>query len=185
MGDPLSFAASLLGIASFGISMVTTLSTFTLSYTSASEKISSLSADISVTSSILTSLGNTIQEYEAEFHFKIDNFQNAKAACEKNFDNLGNAIKAVKRDKIKDVIGKKIWRGVAEVGLWEKLKFALGGEQSLKDLVVSIETSKSTLQLLLDSVNLLILKRLSKKYSRPFFLFDFIASLSVVEEVVG
>jgi hypothetical protein len=52
----------------------------------------------------------------------------------------------------------------------EKLKFALGGEQNLKDLVVSIETSKSTLQLLLDSVNLLILKKLSKKYSRLFFL---------------
>jgi hypothetical protein len=162
MGDPLSFAASLLGIASFGISMVTTLSTFTLSYTSASKKILSLSADISVTSSILTSLGNTIQEYEAEFHFKIDNFENAKAACERNFNNLGKAIKAVKRDKIKDVIGKKTW-WEAEVGVWEKLKFALGGEQNLKDLVVSIETSKSTLQLLLDSVNLLILKRLSKK----------------------
>jgi hypothetical protein len=169
MGDPLSFAASLLGIASFGISMVTTLSTFTLSYTSASKKILSLSADISVTSSILTSLGNTIQEYEAEFHFKIDNFENAKAACERNFNNLGKAIKAVKRDKIKDVIGKKTW-WEAEVGVWEKLKFALGGEQNLKDLVVSIETSKSTLQLLLDSVNLLILKRLSKKYSRLFFL---------------
>jgi hypothetical protein len=42
MGDPLSLAASFLGIASFGISMVTTLNTFTLSYTSASEKISSL-----------------------------------------------------------------------------------------------------------------------------------------------
>jgi hypothetical protein len=118
MGDPLSFAASLLGIASFGISMVTTLSTFTLSYTSASEKISSLSADISITSSILTSLGYTIQEYEAEFHFKIDNFENAKAACEKNFTNLGETIKAVKRDKIKDVIGKKIWWDSGEVGVW-------------------------------------------------------------------
>jgi hypothetical protein len=113
IGDPLSFAASLLGIASFGISMVTTLSTFTLSYTSASEKISSLSAEVSVTSSILTSLGSTIQEYEAEFHFKIDNFQNAKAACERNFNNLGKAIKAMKRGESKDVIGKKAWREVA------------------------------------------------------------------------
>jgi hypothetical protein len=41
--------------------------------------------------------------------------------------------------------------------------FALGGEDEIKGLVVSIETSKSTLQLLLDSVNLLVLKRLSKK----------------------
>jgi hypothetical protein len=130
-------------------------------------------ADISITSSILTSLGHTIQEYEAEFHFKIDNFENVKAACEKNFNNLGKAIKVVKRGESKDVIGKKIWREAAEVGVWEKLKFALGGEQSLKDLVVSIETSKSTLQLLLDSMNLLILKKLSKKYSRLFFLFRF------------
>jgi hypothetical protein len=71
------------------------------------------------------------------------------------------------------VIGKKIWWDSAEVGVWEKLKFAVGGEQNLKDLVVLIETSKSTLQLLLDSMNLLILKRLSKKYSRLFFLFCF------------
>lgn len=95
---------------------------------------------------------------------------NAKAACEKNFSNLGKAIKAVKRDKVKDVIGKKIRWDSVEVGVWEKLKFALGGEQNLKDLVVSIETGKSTLQLLLDWVNLLILKRFSKKYSRLFFL---------------
>jgi hypothetical protein len=70
----------------------------------------------SIASSILTSPGRTIQEYEAEFHFKIDNSENAKAACEKNFNNLGKVIKAVKRDKIKDVIGKKIWWDSAEVG---------------------------------------------------------------------
>jgi hypothetical protein len=104
------------------------LSTFTLSHTSASEKISSLSADISITSSILTSLDHTIQEYEAKFHFKIDNFQSAKAACERNFNNLGKAVKAVKRGESKEVIGKKIWQEAAEVGVWEKLKFALGGE---------------------------------------------------------
>jgi hypothetical protein len=98
---------------------------------------------------------------------------------------LGKAIKVVKRGESKDVIGKKIWWETAEVGVWEKLKFALGGEQSLKDLVVSIETSKSTLQLLLDSMNLLILKRLSKKYSRFSSCSVLIASLSAGEEVVG
>jgi hypothetical protein len=48
--------------------------------------------------------------------------------------------------------------------VWDKLMYALGGEDFLKDLVLSIETSKSNLQLLLDSLKFRILKTLSTKY---------------------
>ena len=46
---------------------------------------------------------------------------------------------------------------------WERLKFALGGGDKLKELLVSIETAKSNLLLLLDWVNLLVLNKLKKK----------------------
>jgi hypothetical protein len=41
---------------------------------------------------------------------------------------------------------------------------AMGGADALRDLVLSINTSKSNLQLLLGSLNFLVLKSLSKKY---------------------
>ena len=73
-----------------------------------------LSAGISLTSLILTELGNTVKECEAEFSITAHNFAAAKGACRRNF---------------------------------LRLKFALGGEDKLKELLVSIETAKSNLWL--------------------------------------
>lgn len=50
------------------------------------------------------------------------------------------------------------------MGIWPKMMHAMGGADALKDLVLSIDTSKSNLHLLLESLNFLILKSLSKKY---------------------
>jgi hypothetical protein len=49
------------------------------------------------------------------------------------------------------------------VNVWEKLKFALGGDSKMKVLLEDLQDAKATLQLLLDSMILLVLKRLSKK----------------------
>ncbi|KAH6674789.1 hypothetical protein B0J14DRAFT_21998 [Halenospora varia] len=153
MAEAIGLGSSILGIASFGASVVTTLHKLTTSYRGADAKINSLSSDIALTASILTSLGHTVKEYEVEFHLKADNFIPAREQCEKNFERLSKALRDVRKSDRKD-------KGATP---WKKLMFALGGEDEIKDLMSEIESSKSTLQLLLDSVNLLVLKRLSKK----------------------
>jgi hypothetical protein len=70
MADATGLGASLLGIAGAGIKIVTTLRTFAASYSRASGRINSLSADVALTASILTELGNTVKEYEVELHFR-------------------------------------------------------------------------------------------------------------------
>lgn len=50
-----------------------------------------------------------------------------------------------------------------KMSTWEKLCFALGGEDEMRVLVADIETAKSNLALLLDWVKLFILKELNKK----------------------
>jgi hypothetical protein len=50
-----------------------------------------------------------------------------------------------------------------DVNVWEKLKFALGGDEKMEALVEDLQDAKATLQLSLDLMNLLVLKRLSKK----------------------
>jgi len=50
-----------------------------------------------------------------------------------------------------------------DVNVWKKLKFALGGDSKMEALVEDLQDAKATLQLLLDLMNLLVLKCLSKK----------------------
>jgi hypothetical protein len=165
MAEAIGLGASLLGIAAAGAKVVTTLRVFLTSYTSADQKTSDLSTDVSLTASILTELATTVQEYEVEFRLKADNFNKAKEICERNFNLLHKAIKEAKKSITRESTGTdRSNKRNGKMSAWKKLNFALGGEVNFKELAASIETSKSNLQLLLDSVNLLILKKLSKKF---------------------
>ncbi len=158
MADPLSVAASVVGIAAFGIQIVKTLTTFINVYRSAEQRIQNLTADIALTSSILKEIGETIDTYEKECRLTVENFIATRDTCQRNFNVLIVALKVVKKESTSNRVVQ-----VKELDLWVKLKHALGGEQELKDLVASIETSKSNLQLLLDSLNFAILRSLREK----------------------
>jgi hypothetical protein len=98
---------------------------------------------------------------------KADNFAKAQVVYHRNFERLEKALRqARKPQKVprEDSSGKKVQGEEQVANAWEKLKFALGGKDGAKELVISIETSKSNLQLLLDSTQLLILKKLNKEY---------------------
>ena len=97
MAEAIGLGASLLGIAGAGIKIVTTLRTFAASYSSASSRIKNLSADVALTASILTELGNTVKEYEVELHLRIDNFERARSLVESCFEKLSAALEKAKR----------------------------------------------------------------------------------------
>jgi hypothetical protein len=124
-----------------------------------------------LTASILTELGNTVKEYEAELHLRVENFERARSLVEVCFEKLSAALKRAKKDeKVKwNSFGKRralfstIRGSTRDVNVWEKLKFALGGDSKMEALVEDLQDAKATLQLLLDSMKLLVLKRFSKK----------------------
>jgi hypothetical protein len=116
-------------------------------------------------------LGNTVKEYEVELHLRVENFERAKSLVEGCFEKLSAALREAKKDEnVKwNSFGKRmalfstIKGSTRDVNVWEKLKFALGGDSKMEALVEDLQDAKATLQLLLDSMNLLVLKRLSKK----------------------
>jgi hypothetical protein len=57
MAELIGLSASILGIAAFGASLVTTLRSFARSYSSAKQKINDLATDVALTASILVDLG--------------------------------------------------------------------------------------------------------------------------------
>jgi hypothetical protein len=165
MAEAIGLGASIAGLATFGAQIVTSLRTYASAYQRAEQKISDLSSDLALINSILTDLGTSITKYEVKFHITAKNFVEVKKTCERNFVKLSGALKEVKREdaEAEGVRRKGKARGL---GAWEKLKFALGGETELKEFLLSIEISKSTLQLLLESFKLFILLRL---YGFPSF----------------
>lgn len=159
MAEAIGLGASIAGLATFGAQIVTNLRTYVSAYQRAEHKINDLSSDLALINSILTDLGASITKYEVKFHITAKNFIEAKATCERNFEKLSKALKEAKREDA-DTEGARRKGKKGNLGAWEKLKFALGGEAELKEFLLSIESSKSTLQLLLESFKLFILLRL-------------------------
>lgn len=158
MAEGIALGASIAGLATFGAQIVTNLRTYASSYARAEQQINDLSSDLALINSILTDLGTSISKYEVKFRITAKNFVEVKKTCERNFNRLDKALKEVKKKDVADDEGAK--RKKKSLGAWEKLMFALGGEKELKEFLTSIESSKSTLQLLLESFKLFILLRL-------------------------
>jgi hypothetical protein len=154
------FAASFASLAALGIQIVTTLNTFATTFARAEQQIKDLSASVALTSSILESIGKTIKEYEEQFRLTVDNFIATRDTCERNFSALWAALRRIKKGETEEEIEVRVIR---KISFWERMMYAVGGADALRDLVLSIETSKSNLQLLLSSLNFLVLKRLGQK----------------------
>jgi hypothetical protein len=165
MAEAIGFAASIAGLAAFGIQIVTTLNTFATSYSRAEQQIGDLCADVSLTASILKSIEEMIKEYKGEFQLTVDNYIATRDQCERNFNTLWFTLKVVKKDESEKPEVKGKYRIGGRMGVWPKIMHAMGGADALRDLVLSIETSKSNLQLLLGSLNFLVLKNLREKYA--------------------
>jgi hypothetical protein len=80
------FGASVLGIAGAGIAVATTLIQFSASYKGSTQKIEDLFSRVSLTATILTTVGNTIEIHKD--YFKEDNFR----------EKFGRVTERCKRD---------------------------------------------------------------------------------------
>lgn len=155
----IGLGASIAGLATFGAQIVTSLRTYASSYARAERKVDDLSNDLALLSSVLTDLGTCLTKYEAKLRFKVELFIEATATCERNLGRLSIALKKMKRN---DAEAERAQRkgNATNLGIWTKLMLALGGEKELNEFLTSIERSKSTLQLSLESFHLLVLLQL-------------------------
>jgi hypothetical protein len=167
MADAIGFASAIAGLAAFGIQIVTTLNTFVTTYSNAEQQIKDLSASVALTTSILESIGKEIKAYEDQCQLTVDKYIAVSDMCEKNFNSLWVALKVVKKEKGEKPQVKAELRIGGRMSVWAKISHAVGGADALKDLVLSIETSKSNLQLLLSSLQFSVLRGLRKGYGIP------------------
>lgn len=165
MAEAAGLAASILAIAGAGISITTTLYRFTKSYQSTDRKVEGIVTTVSVTSSILTELGNAIKEHPDDLQ-KLNRwalFSDTIAGCKKDFEIIGIAIGEARKGGATMQDQQKVRKDAkARATPRQKLKWAIGGETEIENLLSSLERSKSNLQLLLDASNYDTLRKLEK-----------------------
>ena len=145
MAEVVGLAASIIGIATFAESVVMTFQNFVSSYSRADFKIIQLSNDLAVLSMTLRCLGEAAKKDEDKLGAKAcDLFVAAEGNCKRIFDRLEKALSKARKDN-----GRSM-------SAWEKLKYSCGEEDELDDLMVSIESSKSTLTLVWGFVSISI-----------------------------
>lgn len=188
MAEVIGLVASLAALATTGIGIVKTLNLFVTAFARANQQIENLTANVSLTSNVLQSLSEMIDEYKDELGLTVDNFIAARDICNRNFQRLLEALHQVEKNEetteVKnDPTGTKANVHKAKKGetkheirkkqpvtisVWDRLLYVLGGADALKDLIISIEASKSTLQLLLQSLQLLVFKHLARRLANGF-----------------
>lgn len=158
----IGFGASVLGIAGAGISVATTLIRFSVSYKGSTQKIEDLSSRVSLTATILTTVGNTIESHKD--YFKEDNFRDkfgrVTDRCKKDYEALGKALHKAKSEA--NEVGSETWV-TRKMTPWRKLLWALGGEEQMKDLQSSLEESKSQVLMMQSAASLIVLQIIGRR----------------------
>jgi hypothetical protein len=159
----IGFGASVLGIAGAGISVATTLIRFSMSYKGSAEKIENLSSRVSLTATILTTVGNTIENHKD--YFKEDNFKDefgqVTERCKKDYETLRQALQKAKSEV--DSVGSERERRVKKMTPWRKRIWALGGEERMRDLGSSLEESKTQVLMMQSAASLIVLQILGRR----------------------
>lgn len=165
MMDGISVAASIIGIAEAGFQIATKLITLATQISTASDRVSSIGNDISLTSGVLRQLGELINQNQKTTDdgisiFKEDGLEltrKSAAACERIFLEVKNeAMKASKQ------IRESKWLGVGKMKLSnaEKAKWPFI-QPSIEILRADLREAKGTLMLMLQLGSLALCKRMA------------------------
>jgi hypothetical protein len=164
--EAIGLGASIIGIAGVGVSVVTALTKFSISYKESDNKIQELASRVSLTATILQAIGDTVKENEAGFKeeaFMIT-WKEVLDACAGIYGKLSVAISKAK--------GKDMARGNSKKRLstWNRLKWALGSEAEMKDLESSLGKSAQQVMMMQQIIQLTAIKLLRKSYVQTTFL---------------
>lgn len=160
MAEAIGLGASIIGIAGAGVSVVTALTKFSISYKESDNKIQELAARVSLTASILQAIGDTVKENESGFKKEafMVTWKEVLHACKENYGKLNIAISKANKHESRSGSSKKL------VSNWGRLKWALGGEAQMKDLESSLEKSAQQVMMMQQVIQLTAIKLLGKSY---------------------
>jgi hypothetical protein len=143
--DPLSIATSIIAVASTGIQLSTTLYTYAETVIKADQNVKDIARDLSITSTVVTQLGQLLGQDEA----KALHCESALVAARNAVEGCDVIFKAIQKalDKNLDQQGK----GKRQNPMLRRLKWPLV-EPRLHKLQVRLERLKNTLVLALNAV---------------------------------
>lgn len=151
MADPLSVAASIAGIATAGIQVSIKIVTLAGQVSTASDRISAIGNDVSLTSGILHQLGELTNQKAAHRHVSIFNKEglettkNSAEVCRRIFEEVeretSKASELIRRRKHQ--IGGKVKLSMVEKAKWPFL------QPGLEILRTDLREAKNTLMLML------------------------------------
>ena len=145
IADPLSITASIVGIASAGIQLSTTLYSYTETVINADKNIREIARDLSITSSVITELGTLLRQDDAtqlQCESALTTAREAVHGCEEVFKEIQKEL-----NKSLDLEGN----GKSPMSKLKRLKWPLV-EPKLNVLQVRLERLKNTLVLMLNVV---------------------------------
>ncbi|KAI4272951.1 MAG: hypothetical protein L6R38_006464 [Xanthoria sp. 2 TBL-2021] len=160
--DGVSIAASLVGLGTAGCQIAIKLYTLASQISTASQRISSVSNDISLTSGVLKELGEFMTRETATVGTSIfsqsglETTKNSAAICEGIFSEIEQAAKeASEQLRTRDRIVGKIKLSKSEKAKWPFL------QPSIESLRIDLREAKGTLMLMLQVMNLAVSQRMA------------------------
>ncbi|KAL8752394.1 MAG: hypothetical protein Q9199_005773 [Rusavskia elegans] len=160
--DGVSIAASLVGLGTAGCQIAIKLYTLASQISTASQRISSVSNDISLTSGVLKELGEFMTRETATGGTSIfsqsglETTKTSAAICEGIFSEIEQAAKeASEQLRTRDRIVGKIKLSKSEKAKWPFL------QPSIESLRIDLREAKGTLMLMLQVMNLAVSQRMA------------------------
>ncbi|KAL8917469.1 MAG: hypothetical protein Q9172_005836 [Xanthocarpia lactea] len=158
--DGVSVAASLVGIGAVGSQIAIKLYTLATQISTASERISSISNDVSLTSGVLQELGEFMTRETANNDTSIFNrsgleiTKQSAAMCE----NIFKQIEQAARDASQQLRTKNKFVGKVKLSRSEKVKWPFL-QPNIESLRIDLREAKGTLMLMLQVMNLALSRK--------------------------
>ena len=164
--DGISIAASIVGIAGAGVQIAIKLVTLATQISTASERVSSIGNDISLTSGVLHQLGELMTQKTTDDGISIfskgglETTRTSAAMCERIFIEVESETKRASEQirSCKRLTGGKIKLSKAEKAKWPFL------QPSIDTLRADLREAKGTLMLMLQVTSLALSKRMADMY---------------------
>lgn len=161
--DGVSIAASIVGIATAGVAISIKLVTLATQISTASERVSSIGNDISLTSGVLHQLGELMTQKTTNDGISIfsqgglETTKTSAAMCERIFREVEKEVKKASEQirGCKRLDGGKVKLSKAEKAKWPFL------QPSIDSLRVDLREAKGTLMLMLQVTSLALSKRMA------------------------
>ena len=161
--DGISVAASITSIAAVGVNVSISLYSLATQINTASERITSISNDISITASVLQQIVELLQQKSSPAIFSLNGLETtlvAATACRRIFEQVEKDAKDASR-QLRTC--KRDWLGKVELSRTERLRWPFL-HRRMDTLRNELQEAKGTLMLMLQISSLAVAKQMAEWY---------------------